>query len=74
MAKNVLMIFFIEHKNLFLCSEKDKCISYLIFKLNKIKFMHLADAFIQSVLQCIQADNLHLSCVPGESNTKPCAS
>uniref|UniRef100_A0A9J8AX61 Transposase Tc1-like domain-containing protein n=1 Tax=Cyprinus carpio carpio TaxID=630221 RepID=A0A9J8AX61_CYPCA len=40
----------------------------------QIKFMHLADAFIQSDLQCIQAINFYLSCVPGESNPQPCAS
>jgi len=28
--------------------------------------MHLADAFIQSDLQCIQAINFNLSCVPGD--------
>uniref|UniRef100_A0A9J7X3C2 Uncharacterized protein n=1 Tax=Cyprinus carpio carpio TaxID=630221 RepID=A0A9J7X3C2_CYPCA len=39
--------------------------SFLKFKF-KFKFMHLADAFIQSNLQCIQAINFYLSCVPGD--------
>ncbi len=35
-------------------------------------FMHLADAFIQSDLQCIQAIHFFLSvCVPWESNPQP---
>ncbi len=35
-------------------------------------FMHLADAFIQSDLQCIQAIHLFVSmCVPWESNPQP---
>ncbi len=35
-------------------------------------FMHLADAFIQSDLQCIQVIHFFVStCVPWESNLKP---
>ncbi len=35
-------------------------------------FMHLADAFIQSDLQCIQAIHFFVSmCVPWESNPQP---
>ncbi len=33
--------------------------------------MHLADAFIQSDLQCIQAMHLVSTCVPWESNPQP---
>ncbi len=37
-------------------------------------FMHLADAFIQSNLQCIQAIHFFVSmCVPWESNPQPFA-
>ncbi len=37
-------------------------------------FMHLADAFIQSDLQCIQAIHLFVSmCVPWELNPQPFA-
>ncbi len=35
-------------------------------------FMHLADAFIQSDLQCIQAIHFFvITCVPWESNPQP---
>ncbi len=33
--------------------------------------MHLADAFIQSHLQCIQAIHLVIMCVPWELNPQP---
>ncbi len=36
-------------------------------------FTHLADAFIQSDLQCIQAIHLFSTCVPWESNPQPFA-
>ncbi len=36
-------------------------------------FMHLADAFIQSDLQCIQVIHLHSTCVSWESNPQPFA-
>ncbi len=35
--------------------------------------MHLADAFIQSDLQCIQAIHVFSMCVPWESNPQPFA-
>ncbi len=35
--------------------------------------MHLADAFIQSDLQCIQAIHFFSMCVPWESNPQPFA-
>ncbi len=35
-------------------------------------FMHLADAFIQSDLQCIQAIHVFM-CIPWESNPQPFA-
>ncbi len=39
-----------------------------------ITFMHLADAFIQSDLQCIQANICFISmCVPWELNPRPFA-
>ncbi len=40
------------------------------YLLNTFTFMHLADAFIQSDLHCIQVTVLHLisSCFPWESN------
>ncbi len=36
-------------------------------------FMHLADAFIQSDLHCIQAIHFISMCVPWESNPQPFA-
>ncbi len=36
-------------------------------------FMHLADAFIQSDLQCIQVIHLVSMCVPWELNPQPFA-
>ncbi len=36
-------------------------------------FMHLADAFIQIDLQCIQAIHVLSACVPWESNPQPFA-
>ncbi len=45
---------------------------YFMPKIITFTFMHLADAFIQSDLQCIQAIHFLVStCVPWESNPQP---
>ncbi len=47
-----------------------KCI-YIYIYIYIYTFMHLADAFIQSDLQCIQAIHVFCQCVPWESNPQP---
>ncbi len=45
---------------------------YIYICIFTFTFMHLADAFIQSVLQCIQVIHFFVStCVPWESNPQP---
>ncbi len=43
------------------------------FNVNTFPCMHLADAFIQSDLQCIQAKHFISMCVPWEFNPQPFA-
>ncbi len=54
--------------------ERLKVYELLAFwKVCTFTFMHLADAFIQSDLQCIQAIHFFIMCVPWESNPQPFA-
>ncbi len=57
------------------CSAKHLCNAVLlsISHFHLIVHLHLADTFIQSYLQCIQAIHFLLVCVPWELNPRPFA-
>ncbi len=48
-------------------------IIYILYCILHLHFMHLADAFIKSDFQCIQAIYLLSVCVPWELNPQPFA-
>ncbi len=60
----------VQHDQIYINSQTTTEFQRVVYIYITFTFMHLADAFIQSDLHCIQVTVLHLtsSCFPWESN------